>query len=374
MPARPLVLHPDRLFPSDPATRAIARSLYQSVKDLPIISPHGHTDPEWWATDAPFGNASELLLHPDHYVFRMLHSQGVPLEALGIRNPGADPRQSWRLFAERYHLFRGTPSRMWLDWVFAQSFGIEVQLGADTADHYFDTITAALATPAFRPRALFERYNIEVIATTEGPLDDLRHHQTIRDSGWGGRVITAYRPDAVIDPEFEGFRDNLARLGEITGEDCFSWQGYLVAHRQRRAFFAQMGATSTDHGHPSACTADLSTAEAEALIPGGFDVVLGFNYLHMVRDVPATLRRICALTAPGGLFISKTPCLGDMNPLLSRVALPLMRAVGKAPHVSVFGRDALCDLIGAAGFEILAVESHASRGKDHRPYIVARRR
>lgn len=265
MPAKPLVLHPDRLFPSDPATRAIARALYQTIKDLPIISPHGHTDPEWWASDAPFGNASELLLHPDHYVFRMLYSQGVPLEALGIGNASADPRESWRMFAEHYHLFRGTPSRMWLDWVFAASFGIEVQLGAETADHYYDTITDALATPAFRPRALFERYNIEVIATTEGPLDDLRHHQAIRDSGWRGRVITAYRPDAVVDPEFEGFRDNLAQFSTITGEDCFSWKGYLAAHRQRRAFFAAMGATSTDHGHPSARTADLSPSEAEAL-------------------------------------------------------------------------------------------------------------
>lgn len=265
MSAKPLALHPDRLLPSDPATRAVARSLYQSVRDLPIISPHGHTDPEWWATDAPFGNASELLLHPDHYVFRMLHSQGVALEALGIGNPSADPRESWRLFAERYHLFRGTPSRMWLDWVFAESFRIDVQLEAATADHYYDTITAALATPEFRPRALFERYNIEVIATTEGPLDDLRHHQAIRESGWGGRVITAYRPDAVVDPEFEGFRENLAQLSEITGKDCFSWQGYLAAHRQRRAFFAKMGATSTDHGHLSARTADLSAAEAEAL-------------------------------------------------------------------------------------------------------------
>lgn len=265
MPAKRLSLHPDRLLPSDPATRSIARALYQSVKDKPIISPHGHTDPEWWATDAPFGNASQLLLHPDHYVFRMLYSQGVPLEALGIGNPAAVPRESWRLFAERYHLFRGTPSRMWLDWVFAESFGIDVQLDADTSDHYFDTITAALATPAFRPRALFERYNIEVIATTEGPLDDLRHHQAIRDSGWGGRVITAYRPDAVVDPEFEGFHDNLARFSAITGEDCFSWKGYLAAHRQRRAFFAAMGATSTDHGHPSARTADLPPAEAEAL-------------------------------------------------------------------------------------------------------------
>jgi len=263
--SRILTLHADRLFPTDRDVRAISRRLYDAVADLPIISPHGHTDPRWWATDDLFGNATELLLHPDHYVFRMLYSQGVPLEALGIRNPDADPRESWRLFAERYHLFRGTPTRMWLDWVFRATFGIEVLLAAETSDHYYDHITAALATDAFRPRALFERYNIEVIATTESPLDDLRHHQAIRDSGWTGRVITAYRPDPIVDPEFEGFHNNLVALAQMTGEDCFNWQGYLNAHRKRRAIFASMGATSTDHGHPTAQTADLSTQDAEEL-------------------------------------------------------------------------------------------------------------
>ena len=260
-----LNLHPDRLLPADPATRDLARALYATVKGLPIISPHGHTDPEWFATDANFGNAAELLLHPDHYVFRMLYSQGVPLADLGIGNPAADPRASWRLFAERYYLFRGTPSRMWLDWVFAEVFGMGVQLCAATSDLYFDTITEMLASKAFRPRALFERYNIEVIATTESPIDSLEHHAAIRASGWQGRVITAYRPDPVIDPEFEGFRDNLKTLADLTGEDTLSWTGYLAAHRQRRAFFAAMGATSTDHGHPTAQTADLSAAEAAAL-------------------------------------------------------------------------------------------------------------
>jgi glucuronate isomerase len=262
---RPLKLHPDRLFPSDPDTRNIARRLYAEVAGLPIISPHGHTDPEWWATDAHFGNAAELLLHPDHYVFRMLYSQGIGLESLGVGNPDADPRESWRLFADRYHLFRGTPSRMWLDWVFAECFGIDAQLSAETSDFYYDSITEKLATDAFRPRALFDRFNIEVIATTENPLDDLRHHKAIRESGWKGRVITAYRPDPVVDPEFEGFHDNLKTLAELTNEDCHNWSGYLNAHRKRRAFFADNGATSTDHGHPTARTADLSLSEAEAL-------------------------------------------------------------------------------------------------------------
>ncbi len=261
---RKLELHPDRLFPAEPGTRALARALYGEVAGLPIISPHGHTDPAWFALDEPFGNATELLLQPDHYLFRMLYSQGVRLEDLGI-GADADPREAWRLFAERYHLFRGTPSRMWLDWVFAEAFGIEVRLEAETSDLYFDTITDALQRPEFRPRALFERFGIEVIATTESPLDTLDHHRTIRESKWNRRVITAYRPDPVTDPEFEGFQANLDRFSELTGEDCRTWPGYLAAHRRRRAFFAEMGATSTDHGHPTARTENLTAADAEAL-------------------------------------------------------------------------------------------------------------
>jgi glucuronate isomerase len=262
---RKLALHPDRLFPADPATRALARKLYDSISKLPIVSPHGHTDPAWFAGNDGFGNATELLLVPDHYVFRMLYSQGVQLEALGIGQAAFDPREAWRLFARSYQLFRGTPTRMWLDWVFAEVFRIDVRLDAGSADHYYDAIADALNTEALRPRALFERFNIEAIATTESPLDSLEHHVTIRRSGWQGKVITAYRPDPVVDPEFEGFRGNLRSFSELTGQDCHSWAGYLAAHRQRRAFFAQMGATSTDHGHASAQTADLSPAEAEAL-------------------------------------------------------------------------------------------------------------
>lgn len=296
---RPLALSPDRLFPSDPAQRDIARRLYQEVADLPIVSPHGHTDPGWFAGNAPFGNAAELLLHPDHYVFRMLYSQGIPLDALGIRNPGADPRESWRLFAQNYHLFRGTPSRMWMDWVFAEAFGFDVQFSAETSDLYYDRITEALATDAFRPRALFDRFGIEVIATTESPIDTLEHHAAIRAANasgeWGGRVITAYRPDPVVDPEYEGFRDNLKRFSELSGEDAFSYAGYLAAHRNRRAFFAEMGATSTDHGHPTAATADLTDAEAEAL----FARVTG----EQVSAADAELFRAHMLTVMAGMSL-----------------------------------------------------------------------
>lgn len=265
-----LRLHPDRLFPVHEQTRAIARRLYQKVVDLPIISPHGHTDPSWFAANETFSNATELLIIPDHYVFRMLYSQGISLESLGIPSVDGTPvetdsKKIWRLFAENYHLFRGTPSRMWLDYVFNVVFNLDVVLNADTADYYFETINAQLAQDDFRPRALFERFNIEVIATTESPLDDLTHHQVLRDSDWSGRVITAYRPDPVVDPEFEGFRENLTKLGQLTGCNTENYREYLQAHRIRREFFKSMGATSTDHGHPTAVTANLTELEAEQL-------------------------------------------------------------------------------------------------------------
>ena len=263
-------LNPDRLFPADPTTRAIARNLYKLVKDLPIISPHGHTDPAWFAHDEAFEDAVSLLLTPDHYLLRMLYSQGVPLEALGLKpNDGGphetDRRKIWRLFAGHYHIFRGTPSRVWLDHTFASVFHIDRRLTPDTADYYYDLIAERLAAAEFRPRALFERFNIEVIATTEGALDPLADHKTIMESGWKGRVITTFRPDEVTDPDHENFAASLPRLGKVTGEDVTNWKGYLRALENRRAFFRAHGATATDHGPATAQTADLSKADCETL-------------------------------------------------------------------------------------------------------------
>ncbi|WP_421724193.1 glucuronate isomerase [Bauldia sp.] len=260
--------HPDRLFPPDPKTRDIARALYDSVRDLPLISPHGHTNPAWYAFNEPFPDPAQLLIVPDHYVFRMLFSQGVPLEALGVgmgEGTETDGRAIWRVFAEHYYLFRGTPTRLWLDDTFENLLGITETLSPETADSAYDRVAEQLTGDAFRPRALFERFGLEVIATTEGPLDTLEHHQTIRDSGWAGRVVSAYRPDNVVDPDVDGFLDNLDRFADISGSDTGTWQGYLDAHRARRAFFKTMGATSTDHGHPNADTANLGSAEAAAL-------------------------------------------------------------------------------------------------------------
>jgi glucuronate isomerase len=254
--------HPERLFPAEPTVRGVASELYRSVRDLPIVSPHGHTDPAWFALDEQFPDAVELLIKPDHYLVRMLYSQGISLESLGISPLDGTPvetdsRKVWQLFAANYHLFAGTPSRVWLDHVFGEIFGIEDRLSEATADEYFDRISDLLGRPEFRPRALFDRFNIEVLATTESPLDSLQHHQTIRDSDWDGRVITTYRPDSVTDPEFEGFALNVARFGEISGEDVSNYAGYLAAHRAMRQVFRSMGATATDHGHPTAATADL---------------------------------------------------------------------------------------------------------------------
>lgn len=270
-----LTLHPDRLFPSGETERSIARRLFSQVEHLPIISPHGHTDPSWFSENEPFSDPASLLIIPDHYIFRMLYSQGVPLESLGIarrdkKDVEKDPRTIWRRFAEHYHLFRGTPSRMWMDWVLSHVFDVDKILNSESADRIFDRISECLEQDGFRPRALFEQFNIEVLATTECPLDTLDHHRTIRDSGWRGRVITAYRPDPVVDPDFEDFAENLRQLAALSGEDTQSWDGYLAAHRARREFFKSMGATSTDHGHPTAHTENLSQADASKL----FDRIL----------------------------------------------------------------------------------------------------
>jgi glucuronate isomerase len=267
--SRRLELNADRLFPADSATRDIARALYAEVSDLPIVSPHGHTDPTWFSENPAWTDATSLLLAPDHYIYRMLYSQGIALDSLSVPDrkgrPATDPRAAWRVFAENYFLFRGTPTRMWLDHVFAEVLGIEVALEPATADLYFDTIGERLASDAFRPRALFDRFKIDFLATTEGPQDDLTPHHLIRRSGWGGRVVTTYRPDAVIDVEHEGFKSSMTRFAELSGEDVYSWTGYLAAHRKRRADFRAAGATATDHGHPTAATANLSADEAERL-------------------------------------------------------------------------------------------------------------
>lgn len=263
----------DLLFPSDPAQRAIARDLFALAAPQPLISPHGHVDPAILADDTPFPDPARLLIVPDHYLTRMLLSQGVPPARLGVPTRTGEPveadgRTIWRTFAAHWHLFRGTPSRLWLERTFRNVFGVETPLAADTADEVYDTVAARLSEPEFRPRALFERFGIEVLATTESPTDELAPHATLAADGWGGpggRVITTFRPDNVADPEFDGWAWHVARLGELTGEDTTDFSGYLSALRRRRADFIKAGATSSDHGHPTAATAPLPAADAAAV-------------------------------------------------------------------------------------------------------------
>ena len=267
------ILDEFRLFASEPRARAIAARLYASVAELPILSPHGHTDARWFAENKPFPDPATLLIQPDHYIFRMLYSQGVSLESLGVPQAGAsgdlsataDPREVWRIFARNYFLFRGTPTRLWTDYVFSTLFGLGERLNADNADAFYDTIAKKLQEPEFLPRALYERFRIEVLATTDAAVDDLAWHRQIRESGWKGRVLPTFRPDAVVDAEYLGFRDNLEKLGEVSGEDVSTWKGYLSALRSRRVYFKSLGATATDHGHLTALTADLPLAEATRL-------------------------------------------------------------------------------------------------------------
>jgi glucuronate isomerase len=237
-----------------------------SVHDLPIISPHGHTDPSWFAKNERFPDPAQLFVVPDHYVYRMLYSQGVPLEQLGVGSALIeDARQIWRIFAQHYFLFRGTPTRLWLDFAFEELFGLDARLTPANADEYYDAIMEKLNTPAFRPRSLFERFHIELLATTDSPLDSLSHHKAIRASDFKGRIIPTFRPDPVVDPDFPGFVENLARLGQMTRVGTGSWQSYLSALRQRRLEFKALGCTATDHGHPTAATADLDNDSADRL-------------------------------------------------------------------------------------------------------------
>ena len=227
-----------------------ADTLYQGIRDLPIVSPHGHCDPAWFARNTAFANPADLLVKPDHYVFRMLYSQGIPLEDLGVGVAGqeTDPRKVFHIFAAHWHLFLGTPTRVWIEYVMRETMGINTELSAETADAVYDQIAARLELDAYRPRALFERFNIEVLATTDTALDDLVHHIQINESGWQGRVIPTFRPDGVLDGSDPVFAANLVKLETQTGCDLGSYDGYLMALRARRAFFIARGATATDHG------------------------------------------------------------------------------------------------------------------------------
>jgi glucuronate isomerase len=349
--------HPDRLFPLEPEARAIARALHAGVAGLPIVSPHGHTDPRWYALNEPFPDPAALFVTPDHYVFRMLYSQGVRLEDLGIpRRDGtpaeADPRAVWRRFAEHFHLFRGTPTRYWFEQALHGVFGIGERLAPANADRLYDAVAAKLALPEFRPRALYERFNIEAIATTDGALDDLSHHAALSRSGWRGRVIPTYRPDAVVNPARPGFAEACARFVALAGE-AMTFAGYLAAHRARRAFFKSLGATATDHGHPTALTANLDPVEAETL----FRRVVAGNASDADAEMfrAQMLTEMARMSIDDGLVMQLHPgSFRDHNPLLfERFGTDMGADIPTAtnyvrdlkPLLDLFGNDSRLTLI-----------------------------
>ncbi|MFK7755250.1 MAG: glucuronate isomerase [Sedimentitalea sp.] len=238
------------------------QDIYEHIAGDPIVSPHGHCDPAWFADNARFADPASLLILPDHYLLRMLYSQGVAMESL-LQNP--DPRDVFRIFAAHWHLFLGTPSRIWLDQVLRDVLAIETDLSSDTADEIYDSVEDALASAAFTPRALFEQFNIEVLATTDAATDDLAHHSAIAASGWSGRVVPTFRPDAVLDPAHDGFAAGLDQLAAMTTANLATYDGYLQALVQRRAAFKALGATASDHAIETVHTEWLARSEIEAL-------------------------------------------------------------------------------------------------------------
>ena len=265
-----MMIDSDILFPSDRKTKKIAQSLYKITGNLPIVSPHGHCEASWFSKNESFTNPSELLIVPDHYIFRMLVSQGISLESLGIpTHDGSsferDPVKIWKIFADHYYLFRGTPTAMWLDYTFKHVFEISEPLNSSNSLTFYNHILAKLQEPSFKPRILFDRFNIETLATTDSAIDDLKNHKFIIDSNWNGNIIPTYRPDNIIDPETKEFSYNLKLLGEMTKEDISTWKGYLAAHASRRDFFIKHGAKATDHGHFTPKTYNLSEEETSNL-------------------------------------------------------------------------------------------------------------
>lgn len=264
-------LHADRLFPADPSCRVVARRLHAEVRDLPIVSPHGHVDPRLLLDDRPFADPASLFITPDHYVTRMLHAHGVPLGELGVpRRDGegaaADPRQIWRALCSHWEEFRGTPSRYWIEAELAEVFEVPIRPSAVDADLSYDLLVERFALPEYRPRALFERFGVEVLATNDDPCSDLSVHRNLgEDPSWKGRVVPTFRADAYLDPSLPGWAGRVEQLGGVAGLDATDYSGYIGALEARRAFFKSHGATATDQGPPDARTLVLAPSEAAQL-------------------------------------------------------------------------------------------------------------
>ncbi len=263
-------LHEDRFFSADTTIRKYAREIYSTIKDMPIISPHGHVDISMFAENRPFPNPTKLFLTPDHYVYRMLYSQGITMEELGIPaidgiDVEQDPKKIWQLFAENYHLFNGTPSGNWLAHEFNVVFGIEEKPCRENAQIIYDYLQEKIDSPEYLPRALFEKFNIEVLTSTDAASDLLENHKKIKESGWNKKIIPCFRPDGVTDLSNKRWRENLKALENSVCYEITNYHMFIKALEERRAFFKLMGATSTDHGVTYAYTHQLSDNEAEKI-------------------------------------------------------------------------------------------------------------
>ena len=320
------LLHKDRLLPQTEVTLSLAREFYQNIAKLPIISPHGHCDPSWFSENKRFPDPAQLFVVPDHYVFRMLVSQGFTLSELGLSSVDGnkfekDPREIWKKFSENYYLFRGTPTAMWLDFSFENVFGITEPLTPENSDFYYKHIEEKLSQPEYLPQALFDKFNIEVLSTTDSAISDLSKHIDLKNSSWDGKVIPTYRPDSVVDPEKNEFKNNLVKLGELTNEDTSSWDGYLKAHRSRRLFFKELGATASDHGHPSARTENLSHTDAEQL----FKCILAedFNSEDADKFRGQMLTEMAKMSCEDGLVMQIHPgsCRNHSNKIFNQFGL-----------------------------------------------------
>ncbi|MFL6027535.1 MAG: glucuronate isomerase [Friedmanniella sp.] len=264
-----LSLHPHRLLPPDPGVRRLAEQLYGGVADLPVISPHGHVPPSWLALDTPFRDPTSLLITPDHYVNRLLHAHGVSLKELGVGRQElteADSRAAFRLLCSNWDIYRGTPVRYWLDAQLADIFGVTVRPSAATADAIYDQVADCLTRPEFRPRALYERFRIELLATTDDPCDDLGYHEQLaEDPTWTSRVVPTFRPDRYLEPASPTWNSDVDRLAEVSGIETGDYAGFLAALEDRRRYFKDHGAVSSDHSHTDARTDILAEADAAHL-------------------------------------------------------------------------------------------------------------
>jgi len=346
-------LSPDRLFSPEPSQRAVARVLFERVAQLPIVSPHGHVDPSLFSDpEARFGSPSDLLIIPDHYVFRMLYSQGVPLEDLGVRRRDGGPvetdhRKIWQRFADHFYLFRGTPSGLWLKHELISVFGVRAPLNSRNAQVIYDQIEDCLRRPEFRPRALFERFRIEVLCTTDAASDPLSHHRAIRASGWNGDIRPTFRPDAVTDILRPDWRQQLDALARAADMDIVSFGSFLEALRRRRAAFRQLGATATDHGVTLPHTEVLSSADAEAIFQRALRGVatpedgVRFSGHMLIEMARMSLEDGMVMQIHAGVYRNHTPRLWDRFGPDKGADIPLPCAFvrGLKPMLDLYGNE-----------------------------------